>query len=180
MTNINSGTGDTADGLQFTYSVSSAIIANISPNQGVANGTQAVAILGQGFQEPVRVTFGEKGATIVSVAADGTRVDVVAPTFSDFGTEACDDDGDGTQGERFVPTSVDVTVRSLETDCEDTFPQSFTYLPSDTSCRGDMGEEPEMDPQCNDGVDNDLDGLTDFPDDPGCESLADNTESPDP
>lgn len=180
VTNINSGTGDTADGLTFTYSVSSAIIANITPNQGSANGTQPVTITGQGFTEPVRVFFDDKGATIVSVAADGTRVDVIAPTFSDFGTEACDDDGDGTQGERFVPTSVDVTVRSLQTDCDDTFTQSFTYLPSDTSCRGDMGEEPVMDPQCNDGIDNDGDGLIDFPEDPGCESLGDNTESPNP
>ena len=35
-------------------------------------------------------------------------------------------------------------------------------------------------PQCADGIDNDGDGLTDFPNDPGCSSLTDDSESPDP
>jgi Calcineurin-like phosphoesterase len=41
---------------------------------------------------------------------------------------------------------------------------------------------PEPDPQCSDGVDNDSDGDTDFPDDPGCmdESDDDETDSPPP
>ena len=33
------------------------------------------------------------------------------------------------------------------------------------------------DPQCSDGMDNDGDGLTDFPNDPGCTSLQDNDET---
>lgn len=32
-------------------------------------------------------------------------------------------------------------------------------------------------PQCGDGVDNDLDGKTDYPADPGCASAADNSEN---
>lgn len=32
--------------------------------------------------------------------------------------------------------------------------------------------------QCNDGIDNDGDGLTDYPNDPGCDSPTDNNESP--
>ncbi len=32
---------------------------------------------------------------------------------------------------------------------------------------------------CNDGVDNDVDGLTDFPNDPGCDSIDDNDEADD-
>jgi hypothetical protein len=35
-------------------------------------------------------------------------------------------------------------------------------------------------PQCSDGVDNDQDGKTDFPADPGCSSVTDESESPDP
>jgi Bacterial cadherin-like domain/RTX calcium-binding nonapeptide repeat (4 copies) len=35
-------------------------------------------------------------------------------------------------------------------------------------------------PQCNDGIDNDNEGAADFPDDPGCTSPTDNTESPNP
>jgi hypothetical protein len=34
--------------------------------------------------------------------------------------------------------------------------------------------------QCEDGRDNDSDGKTDYPNDPGCESVSDNSESPDP
>ena len=39
-------------------------------------------------------------------------------------------------------------------------------------------EPPEQ--ECRDGVDNDSDGRTDHPDDPGCTSPWDNSESPDP
>jgi hypothetical protein len=35
-------------------------------------------------------------------------------------------------------------------------------------------------PQCSDGQDNDADGKTDFPADPGCGSFTDDSESPDP
>lgn len=35
-------------------------------------------------------------------------------------------------------------------------------------------------PQCSDKADNDTDGQTDFPNDPGCDSATDDTESPDP
>jgi hypothetical protein len=35
-------------------------------------------------------------------------------------------------------------------------------------------------PACSDGADNDADGQTDFPADPGCESATDDSESPDP
>ena len=35
-------------------------------------------------------------------------------------------------------------------------------------------------PQCNDGSDNDGDGWTDYPNDPGCSSSTDNSESPNP
>jgi hypothetical protein len=34
--------------------------------------------------------------------------------------------------------------------------------------------------QCNDGIDNDSDGKNNYPNDPGCDSLTDNSESPDP
>ena len=35
-------------------------------------------------------------------------------------------------------------------------------------------------PQCSNGADDDTDGRTDFPADPGCSSASDNSESPDP
>jgi hypothetical protein len=41
-------------------------------------------------------------------------------------------------------------------------------------------ENQQRPPQCSDGIDNDSDGKADHPADPGCESAADATESPDP
>lgn len=38
----------------------------------------------------------------------------------------------------------------------------------------------EILPQCDDSVDNDDDGFVDYPDDPGCTSATDDSESPDP
>jgi hypothetical protein len=42
------------------------------------------------------------------------------------------------------------------------------------------GGDPGPDPQCSDGSDNDLDGLADFPDDPGCSSSTDDDETDPP
>ena len=39
---------------------------------------------------------------------------------------------------------------------------------------------PPPDPACSDDMDNDGDGKTDFPADPGCDSATDDTEAPDP
>lgn len=39
---------------------------------------------------------------------------------------------------------------------------------------------PPPEPQCSDGADNDMDGQTDSPSDPGCESADDDSEGPDP
>lgn len=41
----------------------------------------------------------------------------------------------------------------------------------------EQGAQPQ--PECNDGIDNDGDGLIDYPDDPGCTSIDDNTEDSD-
>lgn len=41
-------------------------------------------------------------------------------------------------------------------------------------------EPPSPSPQCSDTLDNDNDGKTDFPADPGCEAATDDSESPDP
>lgn len=44
-----------------------------------------------------------------------------------------------------------------------------------TNC-SNCGVTTTPNPQCSDGSDNDLDGLTDFPNDPGCDSALDNDE----
>jgi large repetitive protein len=45
------------------------------------------------------------------------------------------------------------------------------------TCDGPVGQRTCVVAQCIDGLDNNGDGLTDFPNDPGCESFADSTES---
>lgn len=45
---------------------------------------------------------------------------------------------------------------------------------------GDCQNPPNEPPQCRDGIDNDGDGLTDFPADPGCANADDNAEAPNP
>jgi len=47
------------------------------------------------------------------------------------------------------------------------------------SCKGAMGSRTCQPAQCSDGVDNDGDGKTDFPDEPGCTSIADDDETDD-
>jgi glucose/sorbosone dehydrogenase len=47
-----------------------------------------------------------------------------------------------------------------------------------TSCGS--SRPPQTRPQCSNGVDDDRDGRTDFPSDPGCDSTFDDSESPDP
>lgn len=50
----------------------------------------------------------------------------------------------------------------------------------DGSAAATLNLEVVIPPQCSDGVDNDSDGLIDFPNDPGCTSAADDSESPNP
>jgi hypothetical protein len=126
----------------------------------------------------VLTTFGDRPATQVSAAANGSQVVVRTPFLprAEFATEPCDDNADGSQGERFISTAVDVTVTDRVTTCTFTFPDGFAYTPADASCRNDVGMM-DPDPECSDGVDNDGDTLVDFPDDPECADADDDDES---
>ncbi len=53
----------------------------------------------------------------------------------------------------------------------------YRYYCARNSCGGGP---PPIFYECNDNFDNDGDGLTDYPDDPGCSSFSDNDESDDP
>jgi hypothetical protein len=186
VTNIESG--DTADSnLGFTFLVPTPLITSVSPTSGPQGGGTAVTISGQGFEAPVRVRFVKEQsftATVNSTSATSIGATTPAVPNSVLDTEPCDDNADGTAGERYVRTAFDVQVENLGTGCTDTFEGAFTYIPSDQSCRGDVGEPPPPPPpQCNDGLDNDGDGLTDYnggvspPGDPQCTSDGDNNEA---
>ena len=189
LTNIETGEG--ATGPNFTFRVPRPVVTGVSPSSGPQAGNTQVTISGLGFQSPVRVRFCRDGtcfaATIVSVSDSQIIVRTPSVPNDTLEEEQCDDNADGTLGDRYIPTSFDVQVENLLTTCEDEFEGAFTYIPSDQSCRGDMGvpppPPPPAPPQCSDGIDNDGDNLTDYndgvspPGDPQCESDGDNSEA---
>lgn len=187
VTNIE--TGDTADnaGLTFNYTVPRPLIFGLNPTSGNAppNPTQ-VTITGQDFPANPRVTFGgdsSSGASapILSNTATTIRVSVPTPPPDfEFTTQECDDIPGGETGTRTLPTAISVTVTDLGgTGCATTLANAFTLAsPTGNVCVGDTG--PPAPTACNDGLDNDGDGLIDFGpgpgNDPGCSSLEDNSE----
>lgn len=184
VTNLDTGDSGEAE-IGFSYIVPLPIVFGVSPTSG-AIGSQTT-ISGQNFANNVQVVFGP--------AADGSSASIVSrsdsqivvrvptpPTGFEFSTEPCDGNGDGIpNGTRSIPTAISVTVRNLDaTGCVSTLTNAFTLSPPNTTCTGDTSTPPEEDPQCNDGVDNDSDGLVDFgpnpTNDPQCTSTDDNTE----
>lgn len=188
VTNIETGETATAN-LSFTFVVPVPLIVSVSPTSGPQAGGTSVTVSGQGFESPVRVRFISPGGTefagsVTSTGASAVVARTPAVPNSALDTESCDDDGDGTAGERYVRTAFDVEVENLATGCTDDFAGAFIFIPSDQSCRNDAGPPPPPpDPQCNDGIDNDGDGLTDFnggvtpPGDPQCTSDGDDNEA---
>jgi len=181
VTNIETGAQavPTAGDVFYTYSILGfePLIFQIVPNTGAEGGNTQVTISGENLGN-VLTTFGDKPASQVSAAANGSQVVVRTPFLprADFAVEACDDNADGSQGERFIPTAVDVTVTDRITTCTFTFPDGFSYTPADSTCRNDVGAM-EPPPECSDGVDNDGDMDIDFPDDAECVDADDDDES---
>lgn len=167
-------------GINFTFEVPVPRIISVSPTSGPQAGGTAVTISGQGFEPPVRVRFINQGSFTAAVTSSSTTsIGATTPQVpnSALDTEACDDNADGTAGERYIRTSFDVQVENLTTGCTDTFDGAFTYVPTDQSCRNDVGEPPPPPPsQCTDGFDNDSDGLIDAAD-PQCTSPTDDNEA---
>ena len=187
VVNLNTGDSDSTDGgsgpqvADFRYRAFEPTIFSVSPPSGPGTTGAARTISGAGFEDPVRVLFGDSAASVTSATA--SSISVTTPLFSMFEEEACDDDGDGQQGNRFVNTAVDVTVTNLLTECEDILTGGYTFTPSDLSCRGDAGPPVVSDPECSDGLDNDSDGTFDHISlnavnpDPDCTAPNDPSES---
>jgi len=180
VTNLESGATGTAPNLSFNYSVPRPLVFSIAPTSGHAppNPTQ-VTITGQGFPTSPRpqVTFGggtTNGAVAPTptVSADGTTLTTTVPnpppSFT-FNTQPCDSNGDGVSGTIQVPTPISVTVTDLVTTCSATLSNAFTLSPQSAACN-----DPAV---CNNGLDDDGDGFTDFPADTGCSSATDPSEN---
>jgi CSLREA domain-containing protein len=100
-----------------------------------------------------------------------------------FSNLACDPSGHG-EGERFLQ-AINVSTDLLGMASFST-PSATNLTATATDPLGNTSEFSNCEPggppatQCSDLVDNDGDGLIDYPADPGCESAADDSESPDP
>jgi hypothetical protein len=71
-----------AANVHFT-SAATFFVSSVSPNNGDAAGGQTVTVLGGGFSQPVRVTFGGAAATVRSVTP--TQIVVVTPSAAAAG-----------------------------------------------------------------------------------------------
>jgi IPT/TIG domain len=186
VTNIETGDSGTA-AIGFNYSVPLPLIFGLNPNSGTSNSTQTT-ISGANFGTNVQVIFGDpatgSSAAIISKTSSTIVVRVpTAPSSFVFSTEACDGNGDNIpNGTRPIPTPISVTVRNLDgTGCAVTLTNAFTLNPPNSTCTGDTSSPPTTTPECADGIDNDLDGFTDFgpnpTNDPQCTSATDASES---
>lgn len=93
-------------------------VSSVNPSVGSPQGGQEVAILGGGFDGPVRVTFNGAAAVVRSVTP--TRIVVVVPPAIAAGVNV----GVG----QSVPVTVGVTINYNETGTlTDTLPAGFTY-----------------------------------------------------
>ncbi|MGH9285702.1 MAG: IPT/TIG domain-containing protein, partial [Acidimicrobiales bacterium] len=169
----------------FQFTVPIPRIFGLSPTSG--NVGSNTTITGVNFAANVQVLFGgAEGAAAQILSQSSTSITVRVPTPPQsfvFATEPCDGNGDGIAGgTRNIPTPITVVVRNLDSaGCVATLSNAYTLNPQNTTCTGDTSTPPPPPaPQCNDGIDNDGDGLIDFgpapTNDPGCTSLTDTTE----
>jgi hypothetical protein len=183
LTNLEGGAS--ATGPSFAYiGPRSPVIFGVSPPSGSIGAS--VVVTGQNFDPTgLRVLFGGADGSAAPIAAapapTSGSVTVTVPTpppSFEFTTTPCDGNGDNiASGERNQPTPISITVRNLATGCESTLSNAFTLNPSDVACNGDTSVPPTPPPAaCNDGFDNDGDGLIDALD-PQCTGPTDTSES---
>jgi hypothetical protein len=93
-------------------------VSSVDPNIGNPQGGEQVAILGGGFEQPVRVTFNGATATVRSVSPN--RIVVTTPSAAAAGVTV----GVG----ETAPVSVQVTINVNEVNQDvDTIDRGFTY-----------------------------------------------------
>ncbi len=134
VTNIDSG--DSGTGPNFIYRVLEPVITGVSPNTGDEDGGYSATISGLGFEDPVRVRFGDQAVTVTSFSP--TSLTVSVPNYGG-GFETQDCEIAGVSGNMFVPAAIDVSVENLLTECTNEFEGGFSFIPDDTSCRIDTG-----------------------------------------
>ena len=92
----------------FENPVQQPKILAVTPNAGRAAGGTRVSIIGEGFQAPVQILFGDAEARVISVTR--TQVQVESPEMQE-------------------PRAVSVTVRNINSGREHTLAGAYRYLP---------------------------------------------------
>ncbi len=185
VTLLDTAVSGSASGLTFTYLVTEPRIDSLSRTTGRQVGGETVTLSGAGFESPVRVVLvGASASFAGTVSSDSSSsISFVTPRVPDtfFPTVDCVTNT-GAAGRRLSEATVGVQVINLGSDCSDLLPNVFTVLPGSEGCMATGPTPPK--PQCDDGLDNDGDGLIDFSPfspgdggDPECTSVDDNDES---
>ncbi len=124
--NYNEATGTNTDILPagYTYSLGGTVqpaILSVTPNSGTNDGGTRVTIVGDGFQAPVQVLFGQgasassfNGVEASVVEATPTRLVVIAPPARGFGQDN-------------VNQLVAILVKNLNTGFSTVAPAAFKY-----------------------------------------------------
>ncbi|HEY2295141.1 MAG TPA: IPT/TIG domain-containing protein [Thermoanaerobaculia bacterium] len=106
-----------AANVHFT-SAATFFVSSVSPNNGDAAGGQTVTVLGGGFSQPVRVTFGGAAATVRSVSP--SQIVVVTPSAAAAGAPV--------QVGQTASVSVEVFNHVNQADQQtDSIDRGFTY-----------------------------------------------------
>lgn len=147
VTNIESG--DSATGPAFTYVVPRVAIFSVSPFSGPQTGNTLVSITGSNFPTNAIVDFVLDGTAFTGSVQSTTSstISVRSPAIPNtaLDTQVCDDNGNPVppdptpdpDGERYLAVTANVRVTDPSTGCTATLNGTFTFNPTDTSCRGD-------------------------------------------
>jgi hypothetical protein len=130
----NLGSGDSADGPQFTYLNSPPALVSVSPSDVFQSGGTFLSFTGSfPFGNQTGVLIGQQAAS-PDANSTTTTLYVPAPPFTGtFPTQPCYGPG-GETGTQEVPVSVDVTLTNPIISCSSTAHDALTYLPNDGSC----------------------------------------------
>jgi len=117
---VPGGVGITSVNVRERGTGGAFFIGSVSPGTGSPQGGDTVVISGNGFSDPIRVTFGGRQASIQF--ATETQITVTTPPCSFSGTDACFAAGAST------PTDVSVIVNlNTPEQAQDTLSGGFVY-----------------------------------------------------
>lgn len=139
LTRTDTGASASAP-LTYFYTVPLPRVTRISPATGSQLGNTVVSVQGSNFATSgMRAEFligTELYAGVVQPGGTDVLVRVASPRLPDsaFPEGECTT-SEGQAGKRYLQITAGLRVTNLETGCADTFGNSFTYTPSNTSCR---------------------------------------------